>query len=151
MAGAPIIIAGGNGFSRETAADAAEVVAVEQIGLAILAERKHARLGSAYRRHIEQHRVGAAEIGIARIERMPISGRKVIACIIGMMQIGRQTDDRLAVREARRPEAVPGRDKQGVAIRARTRRGPDPGTAGAGRPVRTLFGSVSEMLSMVPR
>ena len=53
--------------------DATEVVAVEQVGVAIFADRNHQRGGSGAG-HIHNYWPRAAQISVAGIERHPVSG-----------------------------------------------------------------------------
>src|SRR2546429_7735224 len=83
-----------NDLGSKTVADAAEIVAIEQISARILAERKDERLDATDRRQIEQERIGAAEIGVAIIERAPVRGREETRWVVIMAQVGRQAENR---------------------------------------------------------
>ncbi len=120
-------------LSDEAAAETAEVVPVEQIGALVLAERQHDRLTAG---QIERQRVGAAEIGIARVERAPIRRREKVFAALGMTQVGIEPEHRLAVRPVARAERVAGRDIERLPVAGDPARRPDAGAAAAGSPGR---------------
>ena len=62
---------------RHRRADPTEIVPIEQIGVAILAQCNHqgGRRGAG---HIDEDRSGTAEIGVATVERLPVGRRPVI-------------------------------------------------------------------------
>src|SRR6266567_347029 len=61
-----------NLHSRQGAADPTEIVAIEQIGLAVLAEREHQMHGSRRIAHIYREWTGATEVGVAAVEQGPV-------------------------------------------------------------------------------
>src|SRR5262249_25680276 len=52
-----------NGFHRETAADAAKIVLIEQIASAVLAEREHQGSTICRSPGVQRYRIGSAEVG----------------------------------------------------------------------------------------
>jgi len=87
----------GDRLGGELPADAAQVIAVEQIGLAVLPKREDQSLGASTTGRLERKRVGAAEIGIAGIERLPIRWSEEILRLARPPQVRRQAYYRLAV------------------------------------------------------
>src|SRR5262249_48222643 len=75
----------------EAAADAAEIVAIKEIRSPIFAERQDERFGAPRDRcQIQEQRVGAAEIRIARVEFAPVRGGEEILWLIITAKVGRQ-------------------------------------------------------------
>src|SRR5206468_3467219 len=107
-------------------ADTAEAVAIEQVGTGVLAERQKQRRTPASPRHIERQRVGAAEIGIAIVERAPVGRREIALRAVVTTQIRGQAKDRLAVAPARNVDRIAGGDKQRAAVAGDPARRPDP-------------------------
>src|SRR5207237_1860187 len=99
---------GRDGPGYEAAADPPETVAINQIGPAVLAERQQQRSTPASPGHVERQRVGAAEIGIVRVEGAPIVRRKIAIGIVVMSEIGGEPKDRLAVAPTRNIDRVAG-------------------------------------------
>src|SRR6516164_5214523 len=115
----------GDRLGGELPADAAQVIAVEQIGLAVLPKREDQSLGASTTGRLERKRVGAAEIGIAGIERLPIRWSEEILRLARPPQVRRQAYYRLAVTPGRGAERVAGRHKQRFSVTADSARCPD--------------------------
>src|SRR5215472_4235266 len=117
--------AGGYDLGKKAAAKAAETIAIEEIGAGILSERQHQRRSTAGRRDIQRERIGAAEVGVARIERAPIAGSEEVLQPVIMMKLGGKAKDRLAVAPGRRADRIAGSDEQRAAIAGDAARRPD--------------------------
>ena len=77
--------------------DAAEVVAIEKIGLASLSDGED-QLPSAVRAYgIERDRRGPAEVEVATIEVAPIRGGEIVAAFDRWREVGREAQDGFAV------------------------------------------------------
>ena len=72
--------------------DATEVIAIDQVGIAIFPQGKH-KLGRRSSRHIDHRRTDASEIGVAIIEREPVRWRPVVGGLTGPSRPSLQTDD----------------------------------------------------------
>jgi hypothetical protein len=116
---------------EEAAAEPAEIVAVEQIAMRVLAEREDQRLAAGRARHVERQRVGAAEIGVALVEQVPVTRREEIGRLLIVAQAAMQPNDRLPVLPEIGSHRVAGGDKQRLPVAADAARRPD---AAAARP-----------------
>jgi hypothetical protein len=76
----------------ECAADAAEVVAIEKIGLASLSDGEDQLPGAVLAYDIERDRRGSAEVEVA-----PIRGREIVAAFDRSREVGRKAQDGFAV------------------------------------------------------
>src|ERR1700741_5646094 len=76
----------GYGFDSQLTANAAKVVLIKKIGLAILAQRQHQRLATAEK--VERKRIAASEIRITYIEQFPIPRCKIIPLVFTASQVG---------------------------------------------------------------
>jgi len=81
-----------HGYRRD---DTAEIVAVEQIGIAIFAQGKH-ELRRRSSRHVNHRGADTAKIGVAVVEAEPIRGCPVISRLTAPGRAGLQADDGLA-------------------------------------------------------
>ena len=93
------------------AADASEIRAVGEIGVAVLAESDHA-LGFACAMDVDRQRFGAAKILITVVERFPVRRREEIMGIGGMGQPRMKANDRLAIRPVAATERIARGDEQ---------------------------------------
>src|SRR5215469_808149 len=123
-----------HGFRNEAAADAAEIIAIEDIRVSVLAEGEDERLRAAGRGHVERHRIGAPEVGIALIERVPVRGREKVLRLVVAGQVRRQTEHRLTICPGSRAEGIAGGNKQRAAVAADAAWRPDAAAAGARGP-----------------
>src|SRR6516162_1871460 len=103
--------AGRHDLRREAAANAAEAVAIKEKGPGILAEREDQRLRGASRRYIKRERVGAAKIGVARIERAPVGRSEEVFRPVAAAKVRGETKDRLAVAPGRDIDRIAGGDE----------------------------------------
>src|SRR5271165_223764 len=76
----------GYGFDSQLTANAAKVVLIKKIGLAILAQRQHQDLATAGK--VERKRIAAAEIRITYIEQFPIPRCKIVPFVFTASQVG---------------------------------------------------------------
>ena len=74
------------------AGNTAEIIAVEQVGIAIFAQSEH-KLRRRSSRHIDDRRADASEIGIAVIETEPIRRRPVVGRLTRPCRSRLQTDN----------------------------------------------------------
>ena len=81
----------------ERAADAAEVVAVEKIGIAGLSDGEDQLPGAVRAYDIERDRRGPAEVEVATIEVAPIRGGEIVAAFDRSREVGRKAQDGFAV------------------------------------------------------
>jgi len=94
----------------------AEIIAVEQVSIAIFAQSEH-KLRRCSSRHIDDRRADASEIGIAVIETEPIRRRPVIGRLTRPCRSRLQTDNGFTAHPvAARIECVPCDDKHVCAI-----------------------------------
>ena len=120
-------------LGNEAAAEPAEIGAVEQIGLLVLAEREHDGRTAG---QIERQRVGAAEIGVPCIEGAPVRRGEKVGIALGMPQIGREPEHRLAIGPVARAHGVAGRDIERDPVAGDAARRPDTAAAAARPPRR---------------
>src|SRR5262249_61501450 len=92
---------GGAGAGGRSPADAAKIVAIEEVGTGILSERQDERSGTGRRGHIQWQRVGAAEVGIACVECVPVGRGEEILRSITVTKLRRQAKDRLTIAPSR--------------------------------------------------
>ena len=96
--------------------DTAEIVAVEQISIAVFAQSEH-KLRRCSSGHIDDCRADTAEIGIAVIEAEPIRRRPVVGGLTRPCRSRLQTDNGFAAHPvAARIERIPCDDKHVCAI-----------------------------------
>ena len=65
-----------HGLDGEAAADPAEIVAVEKVGLSVLAEREDQGLVAVLSGDVQRKRISSAEVGVERVESLPIRRAK---------------------------------------------------------------------------
>src|SRR5215471_15678137 len=75
----------GHGRSSQLTADTAEIVTIEKIGFAVLAQSQDQALVTARARNIERKGISASEILIVSVEIFPIHWRKVVLLIVGTL------------------------------------------------------------------
>src|SRR5882757_7430598 len=98
------------------AGNTAEIVAVEQISIAIFAQREH-KLRRCSAGYIDDSCANAAQIGVAIVKIEPIARRPVVSGHAGPGRAGLQSDDSFAAHPvAARIEGVPCDDKHVCAI-----------------------------------
>ena len=103
----------------------AEIVAVEQISIAIFAQREH-KLRRCSSRHVNHRGADAAKIGIAVVETEPIARRPVVGGLARPCRSRLQTDNGFATHPvAARIEGVPCDDKHVCAIAGNAAVSPD--------------------------
>src|ERR1700730_12797549 len=99
----------GDCLDGESAADPAEIAAIEQIGVPVLPERKDQGLIAPLGGDVKWKRMGSTEVGIARVESLPVRRGKEIPFVVGSMQTRGEPQDRLAVAPSRGVKRVAGR------------------------------------------
>src|SRR6516162_9776584 len=143
-----------HGFRNEAAADAAEIIAIEDVGMRVFAERKDERLRAAGRGHVEGHRIGAPEVGIALIERVPVRGREKVLRLVVAGQVWRQTENRLTIGPGRRTKCIAGGNEQRAAVAADATRRPDAAAAAARGPgddiTRVIQANADDPAAIIP-
>ena len=102
----------------ERAADAAEVVAVEKIGLAALSDGEDQLPGAVRACDIERDRRGPAEVEVATIEVAPIQGGEIVAAFDRSRKVGRKAQDGFAIAPSACAECVAGDGEQRLSIAA---------------------------------
>src|SRR6516164_2234665 len=122
------------------AADATEITPIEEVSARVLAERQDEPFRAAPRRHIQQERIGAAEVGILPVERPPIRGGEEVLRSLVVVQIGRQAKDCLAVTPCRGIKRIAGSDKQRPPVAADPARRPDAAAAPTRAPTDDVAG-----------
>ena len=75
--------------ANERAADAAEVIAVEKIGVAALADRRKSASGRRWRFAHRAGSRGAAEVKVLKIEDAPVCRGEVVVRVRGTREVGR--------------------------------------------------------------
>src|SRR5579871_5486968 len=95
-----------NGFGRETAADASEIVLIEQIASPVLAQRQYQSLPTRGHPGLKRHRIGSAEVGIPLIQRKPVRRRKEVALVARSMEVRSKTEHCLAISPRRGAEGI---------------------------------------------
>src|SRR5271169_5894094 len=103
----------GHPCACERAADAAEAVAVEKIGLAGLSDGENQLPGAVRACDIERDRRGPAEVEVATVEVAPIQGGEKVAAFDRPRELRRKAQDGLTVAPAGR--AKPAGCAEGVA------------------------------------
>src|SRR2546430_1750321 len=117
-----------------SATDASELVAVEQVRLAVLAERQQQRGLAIGVVDVDRQRTDAAQVGVGPVERLPVGRREVVARILRALEIETETDDGLAIGPLAGAQRISGRDEQRSAVIADAAGRPDPATDTAGAP-----------------
>jgi hypothetical protein len=116
------------------AGDTAEIVAVEQISIAIFAQREH-KLRRCSAGYIDDSCANAAQIGVAVVKIEPIARRPVVSGHAGPGRAGLQSDDSFAAHPvAARIEGVPCDDKHVCVIASNAAMSPNAAAHGRRRP-----------------
>ncbi len=120
-----------HGYRRD---DTAEIVAVEQIGIAIFAQGKH-KLRRRSSGHVNHRGADAAKIGVAVVETEPISRRPIIGGHAGPGRPGLQPDNCFAAHPiASGVKRVPRNHKHVCAVAGNATVSPDSAASCCGRP-----------------
>src|SRR5271157_523509 len=109
---------GGHARARERAANAAEVVAVEKVGLAALADLEDQLPGPACVRDVERGRRGSAEVEVVTIEVAPVCRGEKVAGFVRGSEIGPEAQHGFAVAPLACAKRVAGRREQRLSITA---------------------------------
>src|SRR5208337_28481 len=115
----------------ERAADTTEIVAIEEIGLAVLAESQHQACPVTAISHIDRERTNATKILIVIVEGLPVGGREEITGTGRTFEIGAEPDDGLTIGPFVGVLGVAGGDEQRAPVV----------TDAAGRPHATACGT----------
>ena len=92
-------------------ADSAEVITINQIGVAIFAQGDN-QVGRRGAGHVHNHWARAAEIGVAAVQRLPVSRHPVICGIAAKNRARLETNDRFAAAPGTGHAAIPSGNKQ---------------------------------------
>src|SRR5277367_1735270 len=101
---------------RKRAADTTEIVAIQKIGLAVLAECQNQPRHSTYVSHLDRKRIGAAEVPVAIVERLPVGRREEITAARRALQVGAEPEDGLPVGPFRSVLGIAGRDEDRMTV-----------------------------------
>ena len=102
--------------ARELAADAAEVVAIEQIGVAVFSDGEDQLPDAPGARDVEGNRRGAAEIEVVVVEIFPVRRGEIVALGDRAGEVGTETQHRFAVAPFLVVCGVAGRGEQRLSV-----------------------------------
>jgi hypothetical protein len=110
--------------ARELAADAAQIVAVEKVGVAVFAQGEDQLADAFGAGDVERNRRGPAEIEVVNIEIPPVRRSEIIAARDRAGKVGTEAD-RFAVAPFFGEHSVAGRGEQRFSIAGDPALGPD--------------------------
>src|ERR1700722_17240740 len=125
-------------FTGKLAAEAAEIIAVEEVGVAVFADGEDQPPDAFGARNIDRKRRGSAEIEVAGVKVAPVRWRKKVALGDRAGKVGTEPQHRFAIAPFLDEYGVAGGDEQRLSIAGDPALRPDAGAAPPAREVHRL-------------